>query len=218
MLAALIDAHQVALRDVELERARTLADLMIERLESPSGGFFDTPAGTDTLGRLSTRQKPVKENAIAALALIRLARLTHDGRYEAAARRALAQFTTVAESQGYFASDYAKAVDVLLNPGAEVTIVGAAEDGRALHAAALALAVPERLVRRIDPGDTGALARETLPAQPAPAAYACYGTLCSAPVTEPTDLIEVVGRTRQAHAATRAGEPLAVPRSEMEED
>jgi uncharacterized protein YyaL (SSP411 family) len=217
-MAACLDAYETAGRPIDLERARTLAGFMLERLESPAGGFYDTPEAHETLGRLSTRQKPVKENAVAAMALLRLSRLTHDGRYEQAARRALEQFGGVAEAQGYFASDYAKAVDLLLNPGAEVKIIAADGDAARLRAAALWLPVPERSVRVIEPGDAAALVAESLPAHPAPAAYACYGTLCSAPVTTPEDLIEMVEKTRVAYDSTRPREPLAGPRNEREGD
>jgi uncharacterized protein YyaL (SSP411 family) len=213
MAAALLDAYEVAGRATDLERARAIVDLMIEQLGADDGGFYDTPGAHETLGRLSMRQKPPKENAAAAMVLIRLARLTHDDAYEDFARRALEQFGGIVESQGYFASDYARAVDMLLNPGADVKIVSAAADGAGpLRAAALALQVPDRIVRVIDASDAGALAREALPATPAPAAYACYGTLCSAPATTPTDLIAMVERTRQAYESSRPGEPLAGPR------
>jgi uncharacterized protein YyaL (SSP411 family) len=220
MAHACLDAHEVAGRPQDLARAIQLASFMQNHLASPGGGFFDTPEGHDDLGRLSQRQKPVKENAVAAMALIRLARLTHDEVYEDAARRALAPFTHVAESQGYFAADYAKAVDLLLNPGAEIKIVGARGDATAhrLHSAALALQVPDRVVKVLDADDASALEREALPAHPAPAAYVCYGTLCSAPVATPDDLFEMVSRTRQAYEATRPREPLAGPRSERASD
>ena len=218
-MAALLDAFEVAARPADLQRARLLAEFMIEQLMSDTGGFFDTTSEHDTLGRLSMRQKPVKENAVAAEALIRLARITHEQRYEDVARRALAQFADVAESQGYFASDYARAVDLLLNPGADVKIVAHAGDGAGpLHLAALALPVPDRIVRIIDAADAKALADEALPAHPAPAAYACYGTLCSAPVTTPDDLFDMVDRTRQAYESSRHAEPLAGPRSERASD
>jgi uncharacterized protein YyaL (SSP411 family) len=192
---------------------------MIEQLLSEAGAFFDTTSAHDTLGRLSMRQTPVKENAVAAESLIRLARITHEQRLEDIARRALAQFDGVAESQGYFASDYARAVDLLLNPGADVKIVAHAGDGAGpLHLAALALPVPDRIVRIIDASDARALADEALPAHPAPAAYACYGTLCSAPVTTPDDLFEMVERTRQVYESSRHAEPLAGPRSERASD
>jgi uncharacterized protein YyaL (SSP411 family) len=108
---------------------------------------------------------------------------------------------------------------MLLNPGADVKIVAAAGDGAgALHLAALALPVPDRTVRMVDASDAEALFAESLPAHPAPAAYACYGTICSAPVTTPEDLFEMVDRTRQAYEASRPMEPLAGPRSERASD
>ena len=178
-----------------------------------TAGFFDTPHGHDELGRLSTRQKPLKENSIAAIVFLRMARLTHEERYEDIARASLAGYTHVAESQGYFASDYAKAVDLLLNPGAEVKIVApAGARPEVLHAAALALPVVDRIIRIIDAADAASLEAEGLPPHPAPAAYACYGTLCSAPVTTPDDLFEVVERTKLAHQSTKRAEPLAGPR------
>jgi uncharacterized protein YyaL (SSP411 family) len=82
-----------------------------------------------------------------------------------------------------------------------------------LRAAALSLLVPDRMVRVIDADDASALEAEALPADPSPAAYVCYGTLCSAPVTSPDDLIDGVNRTRQAYESTRHAEPLAGPRA-----
>jgi uncharacterized protein YyaL (SSP411 family) len=209
---ACIDAYEVWGDAKYLARGRQLIDLMIERLGARGRGFFDTPAAHETLGRLSMRQRPVKENAVAAMALIRLARMMHEQRYEDIARETLEQFAHAAEAQGYFASDYARAVDMLLNPGAEVKIVASPQDATSLHAAALALPVADRIVRIIDPSDSEALAAEGLPSHPAPAAYACYGTLCSAPVTTADDLIEIVEHTKQAYESTRGREPLMGPR------
>ncbi len=154
----------------------------------------------------------MKENAIAANVLIRFARIAHEPRYEDIARAALAQFVSVVESQGYFAADYARAVDLLLNPGADVKIIASDGDAATLRAAALSLAVPDRIVRVIDPSDAAMLTAEALPAHPAPAAYACYGTLCSAPVTTADDLVDIVEHTRQAYESTRPREPLLGPR------
>ncbi len=217
---ALLDGYEVSGEVEHLERARALAAFMQEKLASPQGGFYDTPEGHEGLGRLSQRQKPVKENAIAAMVFTRLSRITHDEAFAEVARRALVLFVNVAESQGYFAAEYAKAVDLLLNPGAEIKIVAAAGDETAhnLHSAALAVQVPDRLVKIIDATDGVALEREGLPAHPSPAVYICYGTLCSAPVSTPDDLFEMVSKTRQAFEATRPQEPLAGPRSERASD
>jgi hypothetical protein len=210
---ACLDAYEVAGRPRDFERAKQLASFMVERLAVDGGGFRDTPREHETLGLLAHPQTPVKENSVAALVFIRLARLTHDERYEAIARATVARFAHVAETQGYFAAEYAKAVDLLLNPGAEVKIVAPAGDAaHTLHSAALVLPVAERVIRVIDASDADALAAEGLPPHPAPAAYVCYGTLCSPPVTAPGDLFEIVERTKQAYEATRHPEPLAGPR------
>ncbi|MBI2724342.1 MAG: thioredoxin domain-containing protein [Chloroflexi bacterium] len=212
---ACLDAYEVAGRADDLGRARALADFMLERLQAPEGGYYDAPAAGegDALGRLSMREQPVKENSVAAMFLLRLARLTDEGRYEEAARRALSRYPEIVESQGYFAAEYAIAVDALLNPGAQIKIVADAGGDSPLHAAALAVQVPDVLVQRLDAGDSEALAAHALPRHPAPAAYICFGTLCSAPVQTPDDLVEMVHKTRQAYESTRRHEPLAGPRA-----
>jgi uncharacterized protein YyaL (SSP411 family) len=216
---ALLDAYEAAGRRPDLDRAEQLSTTMLDRLADHAGGFFDAPESPDAPGRLATRQKPVKENAVAAEVFARLARITHDASHEDVARRTLLPFAHIVEAHGHFAAGYAKAVDVFVNPGAEVKIVARAGDEvEPMRTAALALAVPDRIVRVIDAGDAGALAAEGLPADPAPAAYACYGTLCSAPVTSPADLVDIVEKTRQAYESTRRAEPVALPRSERESD
>ena len=212
--AACLDAYEAAGRPPDLERAQTLVRFMRDRLAAPGGAFYDTPAEHETLGRLALRQTPVKENAVAAGVMVRLSRMTHDADLEAAARRALLPFAGIVESQGHFAAGYATAVDVLLDPGADVRIVAPPGDRVGpMRAAALALAVPSRTVRVIDDSDGDALERAGLPARPSPAAYVCYGTLCSEPVTAPADLAEAVRRTREAYERTRHIEPLAGPRT-----
>jgi uncharacterized protein YyaL (SSP411 family) len=91
---------------------------------------------------------------------------------------------------GHLAAAYGRQVDILLNAPAEVNIVGA-DDG--LLRAALRLDVPARVVQVLDPvRDAELLLALGLPAQPAPAAYACAGTMCSPPVTDAAQLAETV--------------------------
>lgn len=211
--AACLDAYDVAGRPQDLERAETLARMMIDRLGAPDGGFFDRPVDGETAGLMSFRQKPAKENAVAASVLVRLSRRLRDPELEDVARRALQGYAGIVASQGHFAAAYAIAVDRLLNPEVEVRIVAAADDGaRSMRRAALRLPAPDRLVRVIDPGEREALEREGLPPDPAPAAYVCYGTLCSAPVISADDLLETAARTREAYEHTQRREPLARPR------
>jgi uncharacterized protein YyaL (SSP411 family) len=62
-----------------------------------------------------------------------------------------------------------------------------------LHAAALKLDAPYRVVQVLDPQRDGErLAALGLPPSPAPAAYVCAGTMCSAPITDAARLADAV--------------------------
>ncbi len=193
---ALLDAYETTGDSLYLERAQELAALLSERFaDKDGGGFFDTWDQTEELGRLSERQKSVQENVVCAEVLTRLHHLTRDEPYKEVARVTLEAFAEAYPQLGYFAAGYARQVDTLLNPPAEVNIVGDLADdaARALHRAGLSLDVPSRVVQVLDPQrDIARLEALFLPPQPAPAAYICAGTTCSAPVTRPEELIETV--------------------------
>ena len=76
--------------------ARELADAILAHFADPAGGFFDT---ADDHEALITRPKDLQDNAapsgnsMAATVLLRLAALTGEARYRAAAERALATVT-----------------------------------------------------------------------------------------------------------------------------
>jgi uncharacterized protein YyaL (SSP411 family) len=214
---ALLDAHEVTGDSTHLERAEALARLLLDRFADrdggqappdggPSGpghpaGFFDVWDETEELGRLAERQKSVQENAVCAEVFTRLHHLTRNDEYGKVAQATLEAFAPSYHVLGYFAAGYAKQVDLLLNPPAEVNIVGAREDegARALHRAALRLDVPFRTVQLLDPErDADRLEALFLPPQPAPAAYVCLGTTCSAPVSDPAALAETVRRMQEA--------------------
>jgi uncharacterized protein YyaL (SSP411 family) len=207
MARALLDAHEVTGDPAHLERAEALARLVLNRFADRRGdgapaGFFDVWDAGDSLGRLSERQKSVQDNAVCAEALIRLHHLTRNEEYAEAARGTLEAFAPSYPALGYFAAGYAKQVDLLLEPPAAVNIVGEAEDegARALHRAALRLDVPFRIVQLLDPVRDAARLEALYPAYggPAPAAYVCLGTMCSAPVSEPPTLADAVAQMRTA--------------------
>ncbi len=191
---ACLDAYEVAGRREDLDRALTLAAFMRDRFEDPGrGGFWDTSGDGEALGRLELRQKQIGENAVAADVFARLSRLLHDDACRRTAERTLAAFAGHQEALGHFAAGYALAVDRFLDPGPDVKIVATDGSGEALHRAALRLAVPDRTAQILDPlRDADLLERLALPSRPAPAAYVCIGTVCSAPVTEPAALADAV--------------------------
>ena len=201
MARALLDAHEVSGDSTYLVRAEELARLLIDRFADKEGGFFDVWDEVDNLGRLAERQKSVQENAVCAELFIRLHHLTRNEEYQRVAQATLEAFAPSYHTLGYMAAGYAKHVDLLLNPAAAVNTVGALDDQRtqALYRASQTLDVPYRIVQLLDPErDAARLEALSLPPQPSPAAYVCLGTMCSAPVTEPSGLQETVEQMRTA--------------------
>jgi hypothetical protein len=202
MARALLDAAEVAGDSSYLDRAIELAGFMVERFahrreDGKIAGFYDVWNETPDVGRLRDRQKSLQDNAVCAEVIVRLQHLTREDRYADAARGTLEAFAGAYAPMGHFAAGYAKAVDMLLNPPAVVNIVGSGEGAQALHRAALALVAPSRIVQVLDPArDENWLAVLCLPPEPAPAAYVCVGTVCSAPVTSADGLEATVGEMR----------------------
>ena len=199
---AMLDAAEVTGDSSYLDRASGLAGFILARFAHRDGdghvaGFYDVWDETPEVGRLRDRQKSMQDNAVCAEVLIRLHHLTRDESYAEAARGTLEAFAGAYTQMGHFAAGYAKAVDMLLNPPAVVNIVGGIEMAGPLHRRALALPVGSRIVQVLEPGrDDERLAALYLPPEPAPGAYVCVGTMCSAPVTSPEALDATVGEMR----------------------
>ncbi len=140
-----------------------------------------------------TARSRLQDNAVCAEVFMRLGHLLRNDEDLEIAKGTLEAFTGQYQHMGYFAAGYAKQVDLALNPPAEINIVGHPGSAADLHSAALRLAVPARIVQILDPDrDAERLGALFLPTEPAPAAYACAGTMCSAPVTDPAGLADAV--------------------------
>ncbi len=195
---ALLDAHEVTGDSKHLNRTIQITRLMVERfVDREDGGFYDVWDEVEDVGRLKERQKSTQDNTVCAEVFLRLYHLTREDEYRKIAEATLEAFVSAYPHMGYFAAGYAGRVDAQLNPPAEINIVGDAVSAAELHGAALALDVPSRVVHVLDPArDGGRLEALSLPAEPAPAAYVCFGTMCSAPVTRPEEIAKTVGEMR----------------------
>jgi uncharacterized protein YyaL (SSP411 family) len=202
MAKALLDAHEVTGDSTYLDRALELARFMLDRfVDRENGGFFDVWDEVQDVGRVKDRQKSIQDNTICAEVFLRLHHLTRDEDYRTITQGTLEAFVSAYPHMGYFAAGYARQLDTLLNPPAEVNIVGNVVSAAELHQAALSLDVPSRVVQVLDPQrDAERLEALSLPPEPAPAAYACFGTMCSAPVTAADAIAEAVREMQQAAA------------------
>ncbi len=191
MTRALLDAYEVSGDSIHLERALELARFMAERFADLNGGLYDVWDESEGLGRLKERQKSIQENSVCTEVFLRLYHLTDNEEYARIAQDTLEAFVSTYPHMGYFAAGYGKVVDLFLNPPAVINIVGDPRSAADLHETALAIDMPSRVVQVLDPArDTARLEALSLPPEPSPAAYVCYGTMCSAPVSRPEMLIE----------------------------
>ncbi|HET8569014.1 MAG TPA: DUF255 domain-containing protein [Candidatus Limnocylindria bacterium] len=200
LLAAAIDAYETGLHPVGLGFAEALAEHLCARLEDgEGGGFFDAPE-RDEPGRVSRREKPIEDNALAADALLRLAALTGEARWRTAAERALRLFVGDHRRWGQFAAAYAEAVARALTAPLVAVVVGPADDRltASLWERALAADDPARSLHRLVPGrDAAILERLGYPGRTA--AYVCVGTVCSAPLEDAAALDGELARARARH-------------------
>ena len=187
---ALLSLHRVTGERRHLERAEALARFMQTYLEDPdTGGFFSYTGGDDDpLGR----RKPLEENGLAARFLVALhGHLDGDGSqptpWKEAAERALRAVGAPEgiRTEGRIVGTYLLALEELLQPTLDLTVVGQAHDPvrAALHRAALAWPDPRATVEIDTPGNR-------YPDIGKAAAYLCTETACSTPITDPTRLSE----------------------------
>jgi uncharacterized protein len=175
--------------------AQSLMDRVLERFADPAGGFYDT---ADDHEQLVARPKDVQDNAVpsgnatATLVLLRLAAWTGEGRYRAAAERAL---RTVSELLPRYPTGFAQwltAADLALAPVLEIAIVGDPADGatQALLSEVRGGFRPHQVVAlNAEPGTSVVpLLAERIAVGGRPTAYVCRGFVCRLPVTDPEAL------------------------------
>ncbi|MGR4065713.1 MAG: thioredoxin domain-containing protein [Vulcanimicrobiaceae bacterium] len=186
-LRGLLDAHESSGESRFVERGVALGNAILAHFSAEGGGFYDrAPEHSETeLGRLDTRDRPIDQNGALAGALLRLAVIAGDRRYRDAAESTLRLFSGTFATAGSFAANYAHALLRYLEPEVVVKIVGGATATRRFRDAALRLPEPFVNVRTVLPEVSVQL---DLPAEPNPAAYACVGTVCAAPVRDPSCL------------------------------
>lgn len=212
---ACLDAYEATADLSYFKFARKIADMMIARFhDSTGGGFFDMAAADGpVLGALTARRKPLQDsptpagNPAAAIALLRLHAYTSQASYRDIAENTLEAFAGIAEHYGMFASTYAIALDMYLQPHTQVVIAGSGEEAERLVGAAIAPFSLNKSVLHLAEGEIvpqmlpPALA-ETIPNLPAikekkTVAVVCSNFTCAPPVSDPAELKKALAGNRQ---------------------
>jgi uncharacterized protein len=199
MMLALMDAYEATGRGSYLSWAEDLAEMMDRHLwDKEEAGCWDLPTGqaglpddSEALGVLKVRIKPFVENAVAAMAFIRLYHLTGRKSYHRRADAALRYLSSVFTAYKHHAAPFAVAVERFLKPPLLVTIVGKREEARWMELlfAAHRLRSLWKVVLPLDAEqDRKRLILLGYPQSDQPLAYVCIGKTCFPPVSRPEDL------------------------------
>jgi uncharacterized protein YyaL (SSP411 family) len=191
LLEALLALYESTFEVRWFTEAQTLAETTIERFGDPErGGFYSTASDHEELiaRRKEVGDHPIPSgNSSAAMGLLRLAALTGERRYEAAAEGVFALFAKPAVQHPDAFAHLLRALDFHLSPTKEIALVGndltdlaATARHRPLFHAVLA-GGPEG-------SEQPPLLQDRTTVEGHSAAYVCQNFTCRLPVTDPDDL------------------------------
>ena len=193
LLEALLTLYEAAFDERYFAEARRLADVILDRFaDADRGGFFATASDHE---RLIARRKDIDDAPIpsgsssAAFGLLRLAALTGEQAYEAAALGALQLVHPLAERHPQAFGHLLQALDFHAGPVREVALVGE-ELGPLARVVRRALRPHLVLAgsRRATDRSIVPLLAGRGPVDGRAAAYVCEGFACQAPVTSAAEL------------------------------
>ena len=204
LLLALLDAFELYGRATDLDRARRVAAVILERFREPStGALRDTPVdradpilGAPNYG--PTDSPTPSPPAAAALGMARLAALAAGplaADLRAAAAGVLAAVGQIAARAPTAMATWLRAADWATGPVSTLVVVAEQADAE-LWLAGLATPRPRTVVRRVHAEDASeAELPEAVRAMldgASPRAYLCVGRTCAAPVSDPAELEELL--------------------------
>ena len=187
----LVDLYEATFNLNYLTEAKRLTDEMVRLFwDEERGGFFLTGSDAE---QLLVRQKELYDgaipsgNAVAALDLIRVGRLTMDPALEEKASRLMEAFSGQLHSHPTAFPQLLIALDFGLGPSNEIVIAGPPEDPatKQMLRVIYGLFLPNKVVTLHPPGGVNYPMLEGKPA-----AYVCRNYACNLPTSDPEKLKE----------------------------
>ena len=193
LLKCLIDSYQTTADRTFLGKAEMLAEFMLNKLWSDTGGFYDKPTELGAFGALKLLDKPLKENSVAACAFLKLYHYTGKQRYLDVAKDTLEYFAVNIQRYGIMGAVYGLAVEFYLHP-MQIHIVGSRKDRLTSKFLKESLRAynPLKVVEVIDTvADADRLKALRYPVADVPTAYVCFEGACNL-VEDPIKLGEAM--------------------------
>jgi uncharacterized protein YyaL (SSP411 family) len=103
-------------REVDLNHARAIGELLLNNFEDDKHGGMRDQAVVDKDGKIKNASRDAGQNARAALFLAELASITGDGKYREAARRTVASFESDLDRPSPDCADWAMALRAIAKP------------------------------------------------------------------------------------------------------
>ncbi|MFK7896443.1 MAG: thioredoxin domain-containing protein [Myxococcota bacterium] len=207
MLGACLDLHRAGAGERFLESATRLGDQILSRFANPATGalYLVAEDAKDAKG-LVHRPRSDHDGAtpdasgLALLGLTRLAALGHRSDLDAFVTQAIAESAALIKNAPHAFPTLLRAVALRVRGLSAAVIIGDPEDPQTTRLADRARRVlrPEDAVLVASPeaasnAPSAGIAPEWLAGRSAingkPTAYICHGTLCSAPVQEPSEIV-----------------------------
>ena len=196
LLLALLEMLQADFRAEDLAWANRVGAILMERFHDPAaGGFFFTAHDHE---KLIQRPKPGPDNAtpsgnaVAALALHRLAFLTGEARYSQAAAGTIALFWPQLERQPAAFGTLLAALEEQVAPPRTLIVTGARDAFGPWRELLDPAYLPTTLVLFIPAGTPSLPEPLAKPAGDRVNAWLCEGVTCLAPIAEPDRLREAL--------------------------
>jgi len=192
LLQGVIELYQATLESSCLEFAIALAESMLDRFyDRENGGFWQSGSNQhDLVLRLKEDYDGAEPsgNSVAALALLKLGKITGRKQFTMPAEATLRSFSARLQQAPQALTGMLQALDFWLDEPQRVVIAGSpgTAAARALLRATHSVYHPNRIVLS-NSGPVEEFAR-TLPEENGPVAYVCTGTVCQAPTSKPRDL------------------------------
>ncbi len=200
----LVELYQATFEARYLKEAIALADTMIHHFhDAEGGGFFQT---ADDGEALLAKAKECYDgaipsgNSVAALMLVKLARLTGNSRFEDIAAGTVRAFSAVIAKAPSQFSFMLMAHDFLLGPSSEIVLAG--DDVAELAQVVRSRFLPRAVVLHKPDGDSSAVvaiapfAGGMKSGASGPRAYVCRNHACQAPVSTPAELSALLDAIR----------------------